>query len=87
MRGYHTLVFAAFLSLCVLGSFSLGVASSLLQRQAVNQVLSVTGGTLLIAAMMLLLIAGWKRILSLNGSLIGAPCLMASVFCLARCAC
>ena len=57
MRKYNLLIFARFMSLSVLGtvslgSVSLGSVSSLLQYQTVNQVLSVTGGRLLIAAMM-----------------------------------
>jgi hypothetical protein len=85
MRRYDPLVFAAFVSLCVLGFVSLGIASSLPQYQIVDQVSSAIGGTLLIAAMILVLIAGWKGFLTLNGGSIGAACLMASVFCLAQC--
>ena len=84
MRRYDPLVFATLVLLCVLGSVSLGIASRLPQYQTVNQALSVIGGTLLIADMMLLLFAGWKGVLTLNGGLIGAPCLVASAFCLAQ---
>lgn len=69
MRKYHPLVFATFVSLCVLGFVLLGTASSLPQYQTVNQVLSAIGGTLLVADMMLVLIADWKGFLTLNGRL------------------
>jgi hypothetical protein len=86
VRKYELLVIAAVVSLCVLGSVTLGIASSLLQYHTVNQALSVAGGTLLIAAMTLLLIAGWKGVLTLTGGLIGGSCLIAGAFCLAQCA-
>jgi hypothetical protein len=69
MRIYHPFVFAAFVSLCVLGFVLLGIASSLPQYQTVNQVLSAIGTTLLVADMMLVLIADWKGFLTLNGRL------------------
>ena len=69
MRKYHPLVFAAFVSLCVLGFVLLGIASSLPQYQTVNQVLNAIGVTLLVADMLLVLIADWKGFLTLNGRL------------------
>ena len=69
MRKYHPLVFAAFVSLCVLGFVLLGIASSLPQYQTVNQVLNAIGVRLLVADMLLVLIADWKGFLTLNGRL------------------
>lgn len=69
MRKYSPLVFAAFVSLCVLGFVLLGIASGLPQYQAVNQVLSAIGASLLVADMILVLIADWKGFLTLNGRL------------------
>jgi hypothetical protein len=69
MRAYHPLVFAAFVSLCVMGFVLLGIASSLPQYQTVNQVLSAIGITLLVADMILVLITDWKGFLTLNGRL------------------
>jgi hypothetical protein len=69
MRKYHPLVFVAFVSLCVLGFLLLGIASSLAQYQALSQVLSAIGATLLVADMALVLIADWKGFLTLNGRL------------------
>src|SRR5262245_45726174 len=69
MRQYNPFVFAAFVSLCVLGFVLLGIASSLPQYQPVNQVLSAIGGTLLVADTILVLIADWKGFFTLNGRL------------------
>jgi hypothetical protein len=69
MRKYHRLVFAAFVSPCVLGFVLLGTASGLPQYQTVNQVLSACGLTLLVTNMILVLIADWKGFLTLNGRL------------------
>jgi len=67
MKKYNPPVFAALVSLCVLGFVLLGIASSLPQYQTVNQVLNAIGATLLVADMILVLIADWKGFLTLNG--------------------